>query len=43
MSTGKQIERALARADRRDKKRLPGMKVTGKGVFALAKIIHRPK
>jgi hypothetical protein len=41
MSTGKQIERATRRADRRDKKRQPGMKVTGKSVFALAKIIRK--
>lgn len=43
MSTGKQIERALLRAEKRDKKRQTGMKVTGKGVFELAKIIKRPK
>lgn len=43
MSTGKQIERALRRADKRDRKRRPQMKVTGKGVFALAKIIRRGK
>ena len=43
MSAGKQIERAVRRADRRDKKRRPGMKVSGKGVFALAKVMRKSR
>jgi len=43
MSTSRQIERAVRRASVRDKKRQPGMKVSGKGVFALAKIIRKSK
>jgi hypothetical protein len=43
VSTGKQIDRALMRAAKRDKKRQTGMRVTGKGVFMLAKLIKQPK
>lgn len=41
MSTSKQIERAVRRADRRDKKRRPKMKVTGKSVFGLSRLLGR--
>lgn len=39
----KQIERAERRAGTRDNKRRKRMSVTGKGVFALARILRQPK
>jgi hypothetical protein len=41
MSTRKQIERALKRAESRDRKRQPKMKVSGASVFALRKLINK--
>lgn len=38
----KQLEKALRRADYRDKKRRTKMRVTGKGVFALNRQIRKP-
>jgi hypothetical protein len=43
MSRGRQIDRALRRATTRDRKRTPRMKITGKGVFGLQKLLRKGK
>lgn len=43
MSNARKLEKALKRADYRDKKRRTKMKVSGKSVFKLAKLIDQPK
>lgn len=43
MSNGRPIERAFKRATARDKKRKPGMKVSGKGVFVLGRLLSAGK
>lgn len=41
MSNRQQIDRALRRAATRDKKRVPRMKVSGKSVFELHKLLRK--
>jgi hypothetical protein len=41
MSSHQQLHRALRRAESRDRKRKPGMKVSGKTVFTLGKILRQ--
>ncbi len=41
MSTRHQIERALRRAQTRDRKRTPKMRVSGKSVLGLSKLIDK--
>ena len=43
MSARDEINRATRRAADRDRKRQPRMKVTGKGVFALTKLLRKHK
>ena len=43
MSNRHHIDRAVRRADARDKKRTPRMKVSGKGVFSLQKLLRKTK
>jgi hypothetical protein len=43
MSNRQHIDRALRRADARDRKRTPRMKVTGKAVFGLQKLLRKTK
>jgi hypothetical protein len=44
MSHSHQVKKAINRAAARDRKRKPGMKVSGSGVFALQKLLRqRPK
>ncbi len=42
MSSRQQVERALRRAAVRDKKHKTKMKVSGKSVFSLGRLIGRP-
>ncbi len=42
MST-RHVDRALRRAKSRDRKRKPGMKVTGTSVFALQKLLRKKR
>jgi hypothetical protein len=41
VSRGRQIDRAVRRAASRDSKRTPRMKVSGKGVFGLQKLLRK--
>jgi hypothetical protein len=43
MSSRKAVEKALRRADKRDKKRKTQMKVSGSSVKTLSRIINRPR
>lgn len=43
MSARRQIERALHRAQVRDRKRTPKMRVTGKSVLGLSRLLDRRK
>lgn len=41
MSTRKQLDRALRRADYRDRKHRTKMRVSGKSVFDLSRLMHK--
>lgn len=41
MSARKQLERALRRAETRDRKRNPRMRVSGKSAFKLSKLLNK--
>jgi hypothetical protein len=43
MSRAHQIDRAVRRAATRDRKRIPRMHVSGKGVFGLQKLLRKRK
>jgi hypothetical protein len=43
MSARKQIEHAMQRAEARDRKRQPKMKISGKSVFALGRLLGKGK
>ncbi|HEX3082311.1 MAG TPA: hypothetical protein VHQ86_03585 [Candidatus Saccharimonadia bacterium] len=41
MSGGHQLQKALRRAASRDRKRTPRMKISGRGVFVLKKLLRK--
>lgn len=43
MSSQNKLNRAIKRANARDRKRQPKMGVSGKGVFTVARLINQPK